>query len=120
MPVLKVRAANVGELAEGAGFLFLSRPFAINRPMRSRCSPVRLPRCSPGCTRRLTQCTTGIRRRSKARYGRWPRMQGVKLGQVAQPVRVALTGRRTSPGIFDVLVLLGREESLAQIADQIA
>jgi glutamyl-tRNA synthetase len=42
---------------------------------------------------------------------------GVKLGQVAQPLRAALTGRATSPGIFDVLVLLGREESLARIAD---
>ena len=45
---------------------------------------------------------------------------GLKLGQVAQPLRAALTGRRTSPGIFDVLVLLGRDESLARIADQMA
>ena len=45
---------------------------------------------------------------------------GVKLGQVAQPLRVALTGRRTSPGIFDVLALLGREESLGRIADHMA
>jgi len=44
--------------------------------------------------------------------------QGAKLGQVAQPLRAALTGRATSPGIFDVLALLGREESLARIADQ--
>jgi glutamyl-tRNA synthetase len=44
---------------------------------------------------------------------------GVKLGKLAQPLRAALTGRTTSPGIFDVLVLLGREESLARIADQV-
>ena len=44
--------------------------------------------------------------------------EGVKLGQVAQPLRAALTGRATSPGIFDVLMLLGREESLARVADQ--
>ena len=43
--------------------------------------------------------------------------EGVKLGQVAQPLRAALTGRATSPGIFDVLTLLGREESLARVAD---
>jgi glutamyl-tRNA synthetase len=43
---------------------------------------------------------------------------GVKLGQVAQPLRAALTGRATSPGIFDVLVLLGREESLSRVADR--
>jgi glutamyl-tRNA synthetase len=42
----------------------------------------------------------------------------VKLGQVAQPLRAALTGRSTSPGIFDVLALLGRDESLARLADK--
>ncbi|CTQ73141.1 glutamate--tRNA ligase [Roseibium alexandrii] len=44
----------------------------------------------------------------------------VKLGKVAQPLRAALTGRGTSPGIYDVLIALGRDESLARIADQAA
>jgi glutamyl-tRNA synthetase len=35
-------------------------------------------------------------------------------------LRAALTGRSTSPGIFDVLVVLGREESLGRISDQVA
>ena len=43
---------------------------------------------------------------------------GLKLGKLAQPLRAALTGKTTSPGIFDVLALLGNEESLARIADQ--
>ena len=43
---------------------------------------------------------------------------GVGLGKLAQPLRAALTGQTTSPGIFDVLVLLGREESLARITAQ--
>jgi glutamyl-tRNA synthetase len=43
---------------------------------------------------------------------------GLKLGAVAQPLRAALTGRSTSPGIFDVLTVLGREESLGRIEDQ--
>jgi glutamyl-tRNA synthetase len=42
----------------------------------------------------------------------------LKLGKLAQPLRAALTGKTTSPGIFDVLVLLGKDESLARIADQ--
>ena len=46
--------------------------------------------------------------------------RGAKLGVVAQPLRAALTGRSTSPGIFDVLEVLGREESLGRIADQAA
>ena len=43
----------------------------------------------------------------------------LKLGKLAQPLRAALTGKATSPGIFDVLVLLGKDESLARIADQV-
>jgi glutamyl-tRNA synthetase len=42
------------------------------------------------------------------------------LGAVAQPLRAALTGRKVSPGIFDVLELLGRAESLGRIADCMA
>ena len=45
---------------------------------------------------------------------------GVKLGQAAQPLRAAVTGRATSPGMFDVMDVLGREETLARIADQMA
>lgn len=45
---------------------------------------------------------------------------GLKLGSVAQPLRVALTGRTTSPGIFDVLAVLGRDECLGRLADQAA
>jgi glutamyl-tRNA synthetase len=43
---------------------------------------------------------------------------GLKLGAVAQPLRAALTGRTTSPPIFDVLAVLGRPESLARLRDQ--
>ncbi len=43
---------------------------------------------------------------------------GQKLGKLAQPLRAALTGKTTSPGIFDVLAVLGRDESLARIKDQ--
>ena len=44
--------------------------------------------------------------------------EDLKLGKVAQPMRAALTGRATSPGVFDVLFTLGREESLARLQDQ--
>ena len=45
---------------------------------------------------------------------------GIGLGKVAQPLRAALTGRTASPGIFDVLALLGREESLGRIDDRLS
>src|SRR3546814_5401075 len=40
---------------------------------------------------------------------------GLGLGKLAQPLRAALTGRSVSPGIFDVLLLLGRDASLARL-----
>jgi glutamyl-tRNA synthetase len=43
---------------------------------------------------------------------------GVKLGAIAQPLRSALTGRVTSPGIFEVLTVLGKDESLSRLRDQ--
>ena len=40
---------------------------------------------------------------------------GLSMGKLAQPVRVALTGGTVSPGIFDVMVLLGRDRTLARL-----
>ena len=40
---------------------------------------------------------------------------GLSMGKLAQPVRVALTGTTVSPGIFDVMALLGRERTLARL-----
>ena len=45
--------------------------------------------------------------------------KGLKLGKLAQPLRAALTGRTVSPGIFEVMVLIGRDETLGRLADQI-
>ena len=42
--------------------------------------------------------------------------KGVGGGKIFQPLRVALTGLTVSPGIFDVMVMLGRERTLARIA----
>ena len=41
--------------------------------------------------------------------------EGVKMGQLAQPVRVALTGRKASPGLFDVMEILGRDRTLFRL-----
>jgi glutamyl-tRNA synthetase len=46
--------------------------------------------------------------------------QGIKLGQVAQPLRAALSGATTSPPIFEVMQVLGREETLGRIDDAAA
>ena len=54
-------------------------------------------------------------RSAAARFRR--AQQGLKLGAVAQPLRAALTGSLASPGIFEVMEVLGRDESLARIGD---
>ena len=46
--------------------------------------------------------------------------QGLKLGKLAQPLRAALTGTTVSPGIFDVLEVLGRDEALGRLKDQVS
>ncbi len=44
----------------------------------------------------------------------------MKLGQLAQPVRVALTGGTVSPGIYEVIAVLGRERTVARLRKTIA
>lgn len=117
MSVLKPRAANLNELADGAGFLFRTRPLAIDAEARTLLEGNATAilaavhgELSGVATWQSEPLEEAVRRVAEA--------QGVKLGAVAQPLRAALTGKRTSPGIFDVLVLLGREESLGRIADR--
>ncbi|WP_309660781.1 glutamate--tRNA ligase [Sphingomonas sp.] len=117
MPELKSRAHDLNQLAEGARFLFAKRPLAIDE----------------GAAALLTADSRPLLRAAHDALGKvaaWEHdrleeavrlvaeQADVKLGKLAQPLRAALTGRSTSPGIFDVLVLLGQGESLARIADQ--
>jgi glutamyl-tRNA synthetase len=118
MPGLKERAKTLIELRDGAGFLFAQRPLKLDAAAAgildaSARAHVRelLPRLSalPEWTAAMTEDV--VRRYADELH--------LKLGQVAQPLRAALTGRATSPGIFDVFAVLGRDESLGRLADQI-
>lgn len=118
MPGLKERARTLVELADNARYLFTTRPLSLD-------------------AKAAALLTDDARRHLALLAGRlegvpaWsaPALEeavrahvgetGVKLGAVAQPLRAALTGRTTSPGVFDVLAVLGREESLGRIRDQL-
>ena len=119
MPALKPRAANLNELADGAAFLFASRPLTI----ADEAAPL-LEGSALDLLRRLHAALDALHNWNtealEDTVRRVAEEAGVKLGQVAQPLRAALTGRRTSPGIFDVLELLGRDESLGRIADRLS
>lgn len=118
MPGLKERAKTLVELADGAKFIFASRPLALdekaasllNDEGRAVLKPV-YPVLEAMGEWTAESLDAAIRAHAEA--------EGLKLGKIAQPLRAALTGRATSPGVFDVLVVLGREESLARIGDQI-
>ncbi|KQR84148.1 glutamate--tRNA ligase [Sphingomonas sp. Leaf343] len=119
MPALKPRAANLNELADGAQFLVATRPLTIDEaaaPLLAGDAPAILTEVHAALDALDGWDTDGI----EAAVRRVADARGLKLGQVAQPLRAALTGRRTSPGIFDVVALLGRGESLGRIADQMA
>ena len=117
MPGLKERAKTLVELLDNAEFLFAERPLVLNDQARKlldkegrKTLAVLLPRLeavSPWSPETLD-----------AAVRHFAEETGQKLGKVAQPLRAALTGKTTSPGIFDVLDVLGRAESLARIKDQ--
>lgn len=119
MPFLKPRAKNINELAESAQFLFARRPLEMTPKAadlltdESRATLRAIYTALEGqndWTSEALEATT----KSLAEE-----LQ-LGLGKLAQPMRAALTGTTTSPGIFDVLVLLGRDEALARIDAQAA
>jgi glutamyl-tRNA synthetase len=117
MAVLKPRARNLGELAEGGAFLFKNRPLDMDERAASLLEGGAADLLAL-VHARLASLEEWSAEATEQAVREVAEAEGVKLGQVAQPLRAALTGRATSPGIFDVLVLLDREESLARIADQ--
>jgi len=117
MPELKPRANTLLQLAEGAEFLFASRPLDIDDAAGALLtSDARY--ILAAAHEKLVALANWDGASLEAAIREVAEAGGVKLGKLAQPLRAALTGRTTSPGIFDVLALLGRDESLARIADQ--
>ncbi|MEY4160427.1 MAG: hypothetical protein RLZZ136_1048 [Pseudomonadota bacterium] len=117
MPVLKVRAKDLNELAAGSDFLFASRPLLIDEKAAALLTPAAralLGQIALALGDHTDWTTDSLEVRVKAMAEEW----SLGLGKLAQPLRAALTGQTTSPGIFDVLVLLGRDESLARISAQ--
>ena len=115
LPGLKERAKTLVELKASAAFLFAMPAMEEKartllddggRAVLAQVRPVL--KAAPDWTApALEEAVKGFAQAS-----------GVRLGAIAQPLRAALTGSTTSPGIFDVLAVLGREESLARVAAQ--
>ena len=117
MPVLKVRAKSISELADGARFLFAARPLTLDAKAEALLTDEARALLRDIHDRLATELDWTIAT-LEASLKQMALELGLGLGKLAQPLRAALTGRSNSPGIFDVLELLGRDESLARIAAQ--
>ncbi|MBN8935489.1 MAG: glutamate--tRNA ligase [Rhizobiales bacterium] len=117
MPELKERAKTLVELLDAASFVWAARPLALDDKATALLTPD--ARTLLG---RITSALEAVDPWTAAAAEQAVRAFaegiGAKLGAVAQPLRAALTGRTTSPGIFNVLAVLGRDESLARLRDQ--
>ena len=120
MPGLKDRAKTLVELVQNSSYLFAQRPLPLD------------PKAAALLTAAARDVLRGARDALSAAGPHWNAVsteaalreyameKELKLGAVAQPLRAALTGKDTSPGVFDVLSVLGRDESLGRIADVLA
>jgi glutamyl-tRNA synthetase len=117
MPSLKERAKTLIELIDNSYFIFADRPLQIEPKAAGL-----LTSENRELIGRLRQALEAVKpwtaETTEAAMRAFAEQNNLKLGAVAQPLRVALTGRSTSPGIFDVLAVLGQEECLARLGDQ--
>lgn len=113
---LKVRARTLKELAALAAFYVRRRPLAMDEKaakLLTGDARALLQRLLPGLTAVDGWTAEAVESAVRA----FAEAEGAKLGNVAQPLRAALTGSSVSPGIFEVMEILGRDEALDRIRD---
>jgi glutamyl-tRNA synthetase len=117
MPGLKERAKTLLELIDGARFLVSGRPIVLDDKAAALLTPEARAMLAEIVTD-LEAVEPWTPEQAEQALRTFAERKGAKLGSVAQPLRAALTGRTTSPGIFDVLAVLGKSESLGRLRDQ--
>jgi glutamyl-tRNA synthetase len=118
MPSLKERAKTLLDLIDGAHFLLADRPIPLDDKANALLTAEAKALLHDVAAELAVVEPWGAETTEQA-VRTFAEHKGAKLGAVAQPLRAALTGRTTSPGIFEVLAVLGKAESLARIADQV-
>ncbi|KPF72900.1 glutamyl-tRNA synthetase [Bosea sp. AAP35] len=117
MPGLKERAKTLVELLDSAYYLYAARPLQLDAKASALLDEAGKQRL-PGLSDKLSAVAEWSVAALEAAVRAFAEEHGLKLGQAAQPLRAALTGRAMSPGLFDVMAVLGREETLARLSDQ--
>ena len=116
MPGLKERAKTLVELLDSASYLYASRPLALEDKAAALLDSDARARIGLLASS-LAQIPDWTAASTEACVRAFAETHALKLGQVAQPLRAALTGKTTSPGLFDVLAVLGRDECLGRLQD---
>ena len=116
---LKERAKTLVELADGMRFILADRPLRLDQKAEAVLNPDARSMLRD-LKEELASVDSWTTTSTEEAIRYFAQRTGVKLGHVAQPVRAALTGRTTSPPIFDVMAVLGKSETLARLADQIS
>lgn len=119
MAGLKARAKTLKELAENARFYTASRPLALDDKARAQMTAEARSVLST-LRDELNSAASWSAPDLEALARALAERKGIKLGQVAQPLRAALSGATTSPPIFEVMQVLGRQETLGRIDDVLA
>lgn len=115
MPQLKERAKTYPELLEKAHFALAERPIDIEEKAAAQLDTV-----SRGILSELTpqlQNATWSREAIEALAQAFAESKDMKFGKLAGPLRAALAGRTATPSVFDMMLVLGREETLARLSD---
>lgn len=120
LPAMKERAKTLVELIDNAHFLLVERPIAADAKAGQILAGDGVRALLGGIAADLAAVETWNADEAEAVVRRFAEAQGIKLGGIAQPLRAALTGRTVSPPIFDVMAILGRDETLARISESAA
>jgi glutamyl-tRNA synthetase len=118
LPALKERAKTLAELIGQALFIVASRPIGLDDKAQ-KLMDADAQTILKAITPRLEAAADWSPAALEALVRGYAEETGTKLGKVAQPLRSALTGRTVSPPVFDVMSVLGRDETLARLSDQI-
>ncbi|MGI9401285.1 MAG: glutamate--tRNA ligase [Rhizobiaceae bacterium] len=116
MPIIKERAKTVLELVDGADFLFVKRPLSVDEKASGILEEgaLQIAKLLPAFDQLNDWNAANIEEATR----NFAMENELKLGKIAQPLRAALTGKTVSPPIFEVMEILGREETLARLHEQ--
>lgn len=117
IPELQPRGKTVLELIDLGQFIYATRPIAIEAAAEKVLTPEAREGIASFSAVLSTLPEWSVPAIDAAARS-FAEEKGLKLGKVAQPLRAALTGRTVSPGVFEVMVLIGKDETLARLSDQ--